>query len=183
MTKEISCRLIQPEDYQAMSAIIIKFLYEESLVRQKTQDASDIKNLFVNEKFLGYYVLLETDTDTGKTKVIGGAGFQECKYTEENHPKTCELRRFYIDSDYRGASYGKYFLNCLVDFVKRQGFQRILLETVPGKMDRAINLYSKVGFFKTQNRPLHCADKTGERGHLFMELTLNKPGHLLRSKM
>jgi len=105
MKKEIECHLIQPKDYQTMTDIIMKFLYKESKIRFLTQDSSDIKNLFTNEKFVGYYVLEETDLDNNVKKIIGGGGIQECKYhASENSPKTCELRPFYIDTNSRGIS-------------------------------------------------------------------------------
>jgi GNAT superfamily N-acetyltransferase len=173
MTKNISCRLIQPEDYAAMSQIIIHFLYDESAVRDKTRDSSDLRKLFENEKFLAYFVLEESDSETGAKKIIGGAGIQHCQYpTTEIHPRTSELCRFYIDPTYRGNGVGKFFLSCLIDFAKKLKYERLLLETIPGKMDRAISMYRSAGFFETENRPAHCWDKTGEKKHLFMEVGL-----------
>lgn len=184
MTKEICCRLIQPEDYAAMCKIIIKFMYEEASIRRMSEDSFDLEHLFENEKFLAYYVLEESDSDSGMKNIIGGAGIQDCQYpSTEKHPKTCELCRFYIDSSYRGANYGKFFLTCLIDYAKKQGYARMLLETIPGKMQQAITLYRKTGFFETKNRPPLCWDKTGEHGHLFMELTLDQSKTSLQSRL
>jgi ribosomal protein S18 acetylase RimI-like enzyme len=144
-----------------------------------------LEHLFEKEIFFAYYILEECDSHTGTNKIIGGAGIQDCPEIE-GQPKTCELCRFYIDSNYRGASYGKFFLMCLINFVKKQGYERIFLETVPEKMQPAIKMYRGAGFFDTKNRPPHCWDITGEKGHLFMELTLNQPNGtntLLRSKL
>lgn len=176
MTKELSCRLIQPDDYTAMCKIILRFIYQEAQVRPMNEPSSDLERLFEHEKFLAYYVLEETETAMDEKKIIGGAGIQDCRYpATEIHPKTCELCRFYIDAEHRNANYGKFFLGGLIGFAREKGYERMLLETVPGKMQQAIMLYRKAGFFDTKNRPSNCWDKTGDKGHLFMELPLNRP--------
>jgi len=55
-----------------------------------------------------------------------------------------------------------------------------LLEILPGKMEHAISLYRKIGFFETHNPPTHCSIKAIENKHLFMELNLN---HSLKAKL
>jgi putative acetyltransferase len=79
----------------------------------------------------------------------------------------CEMKRLYVRPEFRGQGLGKQLVATLIDAARQIGYERMLLDTLPGKMDQAIALYRSFGFREIApyyNNPV--------AGALFMEWRL-----------
>ena len=79
----------------------------------------------------------------------------------------CEMKRLYVRPQFRGHSLGRAIAEKLIQEARAIGYKTMRLDTVPGKMDRAIALYRRLGFKET--RPYYS---TPVQHTLFMELLL-----------
>ncbi len=61
----------------------------------------------------------------------------------------CELKRMYIKIEFRRLGIGEKMIKRAIKEGKRLGYKKIRLDTLP-KMNAAINLYRKVGFYEIQ---------------------------------
>ena len=87
----------------------------------------------------------------------------------------CEMKRLYVRPKFRGHSIGRVIAEKLIHDSSEIGYRVMRLDTVPGKMDRAIALYRLLGFRET--KPYYG---TPVKNTLFMELTLPcaSPAHI-----
>ncbi|MFD2204092.1 GNAT family N-acetyltransferase [Kiloniella antarctica] len=60
--------------------------------------------------------------------------------------QTCELKRLWVDPKGRGQKVGGALLVNVIEFARNLGVSSLTLETVPGIMDTAIDLYLRFGF-------------------------------------
>ncbi len=60
-------------------------------------------------------------------------------------PYSCELRKMYLNRDYRGKGHGKRLLDDALAEARRLGFQTVTLETA-SVLKEAIRLYERYGF-------------------------------------
>jgi GNAT superfamily N-acetyltransferase len=83
-------------------------------------------------------------------------------------PGLCEMKRLYVRSEFRGHGIGRILAERIIGEAAKLGYTRMRLDTIPGKMDRAIEMYRELGFAEIvpyYNTPV---------GHtLFMELALH----------
>lgn len=80
-------------------------------------------------------------------------------------PRVCEMKRLYVRPGYRGKALGRALAERLIAEAAAAGYTRMRLDTVPGKMDRAIALYRELGF-----REVAAYYPTPVRETVFLEL-------------
>jgi ribosomal protein S18 acetylase RimI-like enzyme len=78
-----------------------------------------------------------------------------------------EMKRLYVRPAFRGQGLGRVLTKTLLEEARGIGYQRVRLDTLPGKMDHAIAMYRSLGFKNIEpyyNNPLESV--------AFMELEL-----------
>ena len=79
----------------------------------------------------------------------------------------CEMKRLFVRPEYRGDGLGRILAEKIIGEAREMGYERMRLDTLPGKMDRAIAMYRRLGFTDIEryyDNPYEDA--------LFMELDL-----------
>ena len=82
----------------------------------------------------------------------------------------CEMKRLYVRNQFRSTGLGSALAKSIIREAWLIGYGRMRLDTLPGKMDRAIELYRSLGFKEIApyyNNPVP--------GAIFMELDLKAP--------
>lgn len=79
----------------------------------------------------------------------------------------CEMKRLYVRPQFRGKSIGQALASRIIVDAATIGYRRMRLDTVPGRMDAAIQMYRRLGF-----REIDSYYTTPVAGTLFMELDL-----------
>jgi putative acetyltransferase len=80
-----------------------------------------------------------------------------------------EMKRLYVRPEFRGKGLGRTLTETIINAAREAGYQRLRLDTLPGKMDQAIAIYRSLGFKDIEryyNNPYEAA--------AFMELTLGQ---------
>lgn len=112
---------------------------------EEQPDILDIHSNYINDG--GNFWIALND----KEEVIGSIGLQK------KNKEIAVLKKFFVYKDYRGKEFGtgKKLFEALLDFDKKQGFSKIILDT-PSKATRSHSFYKKVGFKETdkQNLPI-----------------------------
>jgi len=84
-----------------------------------------------------------------------------------DEPRLCEMKRLYVRPEFRGHQIGLVLAERIISDAAEIGYSRMRLDTVAGKMDRAIAMYRELGFAETD--PYY---QTPVGQTLFMELLL-----------
>ena len=79
----------------------------------------------------------------------------------------CEMKRLFVRPAYRATGLGRTLVASLIDGACKLGYTHIRLDTIPGKMDKAIALYQSIGFVEIEP---YCQNPV--EGAKFMELKL-----------
>ena len=58
----------------------------------------------------------------------------------------CEMKRLFVREDFRGEGLGKALIEWLIEEARKIGYKKMRLDTLPGKMPRAVKLYESYGF-------------------------------------
>jgi putative acetyltransferase len=78
-----------------------------------------------------------------------------------------EMKRLYVRPEFRGQGLGRNLIGAVIQAAREIGYHVIRLDTLPGKMDQAIDMYHSFGFKNIEpyyNNPV--------AGAAFMELLL-----------
>jgi GNAT superfamily N-acetyltransferase len=94
--------------------------------------------------------------------------FAGCVALRKLGSDVCEMKRLFLRTGYRGNGRGKVLVESIIDEARKLGYTRMRLDTLPGRMDKAIALYRSIGFVEIEP---YCENPV--EGAKFMELDLN----------
>lgn len=124
------------KDIPAIKIVVFTALQEFGLPygdSSKDADLNDIEKNYLEDG--GYFGVVENSMGF----IIGTIGL--C--AQDNH--TCELRKNYLNKNYRGQGLGKWMLAVAIQIAIEKGFQKIFLETI-SPLKAAIMMYQRFGF-------------------------------------
>jgi len=87
-------------------------------------------------------------------------------------PTTCEMKRLFVQPEYRDRKLGRVLVEAIIEEARKIGYTHMRLDTLPGRMDRAIQLYRSIGFVEIPPYYHSPVDSTK-----FMELDLLTTRH------
>ena len=145
------------KDCEKVTELVYNILKEYNLKPDPASTDADIEDIEYSYFGQGgtFYVLEEEDGS-----IIGAYGL----YPVEK--QTCELRKMYLHSAYRGKGLGKLLLESALSKARQMGFKRVVLETA-SVLREAIGLYKSYGF--VEYRPEHLSSRCDQAYLLELE--------------
>ena len=89
-----------------------------------------------------------------------------CIAMRKHSPGICEMKRLFVRPAYRSTGLGRVLVNTIIDEARKLGYTHMRLDTLPGRMDKAIALYRSIGFVDIE--PYYTSVESAK----FMELEL-----------
>ena len=90
-----------------------------------------------------------------------------CVALRQLSERTCEMKRLFVRETFRGKRIGRLLIEMIIRHAKEIGYERMLLDTLPPRMNDAIALYRSIGFKEIAPYYDNPVD-----GAIFMELRL-----------
>lgn len=146
MNEETAIRLraVRAEDEPAVRALVFGILAAYGLAPSPADTDADLFDLpgFYADRGGDFSVLVDGE------RIIGTVGLH--RVSEE----VAELRKMYLDADYRGRGLGRLLLEHALGRARELGFARVTLETA-SVLREAVALYERYGFYRSE--PGHLA--------------------------
>ncbi|MGQ9632449.1 MAG: GNAT family N-acetyltransferase [bacterium] len=136
----ISIREFVPQFKDGVSAVISEVLYSELGFAPDPELDRDIREIEVQYSPPDGVFLVALDGES----VVGTSAIR--RLSEDD----CELKRMFLLKEYRGRGIAKEMMTRLIDFARKRGYKRILLDTAQD-MEAAIGLYRRFGFRETED--------------------------------
>jgi putative acetyltransferase len=76
------------------------------------------------------------------------AGLAGCIALRKLGADACEMKRLFVRPTHRGSGLGRTLVESAIDEARRLGYKKMRLDTLPGRMDKAIALYHSIGFIE-----------------------------------
>ncbi|MNY29254.1 acetyltransferase [compost metagenome] len=135
--------------------------YEVGISLKEQPDILDIYSNYINDGG-NFWIALN---DNGE--VVGSIGLQK------KNKEVAVLKKFFVYKDYRGKEFGtgKKLYEALLNFAKKQGFSKIILDT-PSKATRSHGFYKKVGFKEIDKEDLPIKYDYPDRNSIIFLLEL-----------
>jgi len=145
------------KDCEKIADLVFSILKEYNLKPDPAGTDADIKDIEQSyfERGGAFYVLEEEEGS-----VIGAYGLYPVDKA------TCELRKMYLYSSYRGKGLGKLLLEDALSKARQMGFKKMTLETAL-VLKEAISLYKSYGF--VEYRPEHLSSRCDQAFILELE--------------
>ena len=83
--------------------------------------------------------------------------------------RNCEMKRLFVRDKFRGKGLGRLLIETIIRKAKEIGYERMLLDTLPPRMNDAIALYQSIGF-----KEIASYYDNPVEGAIFMELRLRQ---------
>lgn len=117
----------------------------------KTEDYySSLVGGIQNRQAFVPYNLSQAITDVIIAEAEGRAA--GCAGLKEYSAEDVEIKRVWVEPEFRGRHIAEEMINRLEEKAKEQGFRRLILQTRPA-MKGAVGLYEKLGYRKIENYP------------------------------
>ncbi len=145
------------KDCEKVTNLVYEVLKEYNLKPDPAATDADIRD--IEQSYFrrgGTFCVLEEEDGS----VIGAYGLYPVDKA------TCELRKMYLHSSYRGRGLGKLLLEDALSKAKQAGFKKMTLETA-SVLKEAISLYKSYGFVEYE--PEHLSNRCDQAFILELE--------------
>ena len=90
-----------------------------------------------------------------------------CVAVREIADGICEMKRLYVRPAFRGSGLGRTLVDQIIEAARQVGYRKMRLDTIPEKMDRALAMYTSLGFEEIEQYYENAPE-----GATFLELKL-----------